>query len=145
MYLYYSILLFFRKVSNLLTGLLLLPVSRNSVWSVVFGVSHKDMLSWHKYTGFLLLLSVLGHATLWCLAYESYGFFPQELFTLLDRQFHGYNFTVPLAMWTFFAALILIGVLANQSVRQANYDLFYVAHHFSLVFFLVMLWHAVSE
>eukprot|EP01036_Dinobryon_divergens_P024395 gene24395-32842_t len=91
------------QVSNLLTGLLLLPVSRNSVWTIVFGVSHKIMLGWHKYTGVLVLVSTSVHAILWCFAYSAYGYFPQELFSISDRQFHPYNFTVPLAVLGFVA------------------------------------------
>ena len=102
------------------------------------------MLGWHKYTGALLLVSTSAHAILWCFAYSSYGYFPQELFSVADRQFHAYNFTVPLAVLGFVAMVLFVGVCATLSVRQANYDFFYIAHHASLIAFLVMLWHAVS-
>jgi len=130
------------QVSNLLTGLLLLPISRHSVWTVVFGVSHKDMLSWHKYTGASLVLSTCLHAILWCVAYAQYGYFPQELFTLMDRKFHGYNFTVPLAMIGFVVMLVCMALMSVEPIRRANYDLFYIAHHASIFLFFVMLWHA---
>lgn len=101
------------------------------------------MLGWHKYTGTLLLVSISAHAILWCVAYSAYGYFPQELFSIADRKFHAYNFTVPLAVLCFVAMVLFMGVCATLSMRQSNYDLFYVAHHFSMVVFLVMLWHAV--
>jgi len=101
------------------------------------------MLSWHKYTGAGLVVSSFLHAILWCVAYAQYGYFPQELFTLMNRNFHGYNFTVPLAMIGFAVMLVCMGLLAVEPVRRANYDLFYIAHHASIFLFFVMLWHAV--
>lgn len=133
------------QVTNLLTGLLLLPVSRNSVWSILFGVSYKDLLEWHKYVAAAMVVSTILHAVLWCFAFTDYGYFPEEIFTIVGRKFHDYNFTVPLATLTFILVIICMGVLTWQPFRKTHYDVFYLAHHVSLLLFFVMLWHAVSE
>ena len=57
-------------------------------------------------------------------------------------KFHQDNFTVPTAILTSIAALLFMGLGTQYAVRRSCYELFYYAHHFSIIFFLVMLWHA---
>ncbi len=58
--------------------------------------------------------------------------------------FHKDNFTVPLGILTGWAMFVFMGVGAMESVRRWNYDLFIYLHHFNMIVFLTMLWHAVS-
>jgi len=57
-------------------------------------------------------------------------------------KFHQDNFTIPTAVLTALAALVFMGLFTQYAIRRASYELFYYAHHFSIIFFLVMLWHA---
>ena len=41
--------------------------------------------------------------------------------------------------------IIAFGIFGHYTIRRANYDLFYWVHHFSMIFFLVMLWHATMS
>ena len=43
---------------------------------------------------------------------------------------------------SFWLTFLLVGLGSLEAVRRWNYDLFYYLHHFVLVLFLMMLWHA---
>jgi predicted ferric reductase len=131
------------QIANCVAGLLILPVTRNSVWSLVFGVSWESIISFHQYMGWLLLLVIFMHMLLWWGVYVQQDTFPHDIFAV-PMEYHSDNFTVPLAVIGFIVLLICMGALAQEWVRRANYELFYWAHHFAAVFFLIMLWHAVS-
>ena len=90
-----------------------------------------------------MMLSVVIHMCLWWVVYSQQGSFPSDIFSV-PMTFHADNFTVPLAVLTTLCMLILMGALGTYIVRRANYDLFFIAHHFSVIIFLVMLWHSVK-
>ena len=54
---------------NMVTGWLLLPLSKNSVWSHLFGVSCKSLIVWHTYLGGFMMSLVVLHALLWSQVY----------------------------------------------------------------------------
>jgi hypothetical protein len=51
-------------------GLLVLPVSRNSLWSHVFGVSWESMLIYHKYLGGTFIFIILAHMFSWWVVFD---------------------------------------------------------------------------
>jgi hypothetical protein len=59
----------------MVTGLLVLPVTRNSVWTVLLGVSWENLVAYHQILGYLLLLLVLTHMFLWWSVYAQQGTF----------------------------------------------------------------------
>ena len=63
---------------------------------------------------------------------------------IIQAQFHFDNFTVPMAQILAVFMFAFMGVMSWFSVRRWNYDLFYFLHHFFVVVFLMVLWHAVS-
>ena len=73
------------QVANMVTGLLVLPVTRNSVWSAVFGVSWESMLAYHQVLGYLLLALVVLHAMLWWVVYGQLGYFPHDIFAVPQK------------------------------------------------------------
>lgn len=132
------------QVANMVTGLLVLPVTRNSVWHVVIGVSWESMIKYHRYLGYLLGSLVMAHMGLWWKVYAQQDTFPHDIFAV-PQEYHSDNFTIPLAVLTVFLSIILIFTLSLPIIRRANYDLFYWSHHFSLCVFLLMLWHSTMS
>ena len=144
------------QVSNLLAGLLVLPVSRRSLWAAALGVSWESALWFHQYLGWAFMACVVAHAGFWYKVYAQQGFLPHDVLAAPmdfpsngnpdpDANPHGDNFTVPLATVTAAAMLIGIGVLAQPPVRRRAYELFYYAHHISLAVFVMALWHATGS
>ena len=132
------------QVANAITGLLILPVSRNSIWSLVFGIPGEAMIAYHKIMGGLWFLVVLAHMFLWWTTFDRIGYLPKAVFSV-PSPYHPDNFTIPLSILTFFIAVILMGVLSNYWVRKYYHELFYWSHHFAMVMFFVMLWHATMS
>lgn len=132
------------QVANMVTGLLVLPVTRNSVWHVLLGTSWETMIAYHHYFGYLLISLVITHVGLWWKVYSQKGTFPHDIFAV-PQTYHADNFTVPLAVVSTVTMLVAMGGLSHYIVRRANYDAFYWAHHISLVVFLVMLWHSTMR
>jgi len=129
------------QVANMVTGLLVLPITRNSVWHVIIGVSWESMIKYHRYLGYLLGCLVMAHIGLWWKVYAQQDTFPHDIFAV-PQEYHADNFTIPLAVLTVIISIVLIFTLSLPIIRRANYDLFYWAHHFSLCVFLLMLWHS---
>ena len=129
------------QVLNVCMGLLIMPISRNNIWSVVFGVSWEAMLRFHQYMGGIFGLLIACHCFTWWKVYSQQGFFPHDIFAV-PQQFHPDDFTVPLAVFTSICMLCIFYPLCSQYIRRSNYDLFYIIHHFSIVIFFMMLWHA---
>ena len=132
------------QVANAVTGLLILPVSRNSIWSLVFGIPGEAMIAYHKMMGILWFVVVFAHMLLWWVNFDQNGYFPKAIFHV-PSPYHNDNFTIPLSILTFFIAIILMGVFSNSWIRKYHHELFYWSHHFSLILFFVMLWHATMS
>ena len=63
-------------------GLLLLPVSRNSVWSQLCGISCEALVKYHILLGYLVLFLVAIHILLWWRVYSQQGSFPKDVFSV---------------------------------------------------------------
>jgi hypothetical protein len=130
------------QTASLVLGLLLLPVTRNSVCCLVFGVSHSVAIKFHILLGILFLTLILTHAFLFWKVFSAKNQFPHDIFSV-PTVVHANNPTIPLMQLT-----IMVLFLATAfpslfpSVRRKNYELWYYLHHFFVVLFLVVLWHA---
>jgi len=135
------------QVANVVCGLLVLPVSRNSVWALVFGVSYEGLIKWHTYLGGAFMIIVALHMFLWWAAWddETIDAFPENIFSVPLKNWHTDNFTVPLAQVTSLFMWILMGGGAFWTVRRLYHELFYWTHHFAVVIFFVMTWHATMS
>jgi hypothetical protein len=142
------------QVGNLVSGLLILPVSRHSLWSHCLGVSWEALLWLHQLLGWAFLAIGVSHAALWYYKFDLLGYLPRDWLNA-PLQFpsngndaappHGDNFTIPLAMVTFAAMLVAVGVLALPIVRRRHFEVFYYSHHIALAFFVTSLWHATGS
>jgi predicted ferric reductase len=132
------------QIANLITGVLVLPVTRNSVWHRLFGISFDSMIKYHIYLGYSLLTTVACHVGLWWIVYSENDSFPHDILAI-PQIYHKDNFTVPLAVITSILMFAIMGILSHHVVRRLCYELFYYSHHFALVIFLMMLWHSTMS
>ena len=67
------------QVANVVMGLLVLPVSKNSFWNPLFGVSWESTIVYHQIMGYTLLLVILGHMFAWWYVYSEQNSFPGDI------------------------------------------------------------------
>ncbi|KAK3257967.1 hypothetical protein CYMTET_32964 [Cymbomonas tetramitiformis] len=162
----------FGQVGNLLLGLLILPVARNSMWTTVFGVSWESVLFVHIYLGYMLLVVIMCHIGCWwttwdgistysdCYSedgscgdifpeniYRILGYFPTNSFSkqqMDDENMYSDNFTIALATYITFPMFIINGVFSHYTVRRRNFELFYFSHYYFMAVYIMILWHATS-
>lgn len=132
------------QVANVVVGLLVLPVTRNSAWTWVLSLSREGIMIYHQVLGYTLLLVIGSHMILWWMVFIENNSFPHDILAV-PMDYHADNFTIPLAQVTFLIMLMVYGVLTYSTIRRRYYKIFYYFHLFSLVVFLVMLWHATMS
>jgi hypothetical protein len=124
-------------------GFLVLPVTRNSIWTHVFALSWENTIRYHILLGYSFLMIVLLHAIYWWKVFVQEPDHTFNPFSVPLASIYMDDFTVPLASHTAVATVIVMGGLSLHAVRRKCYELFYYSHHLFMVIFLVMLWHAV--
>ena len=67
------------QVANVVIGLLVLPVSKNSFWNPLFGVSWESTIIYHQIMGYTLLLVLLAHMFAWWYVYSEQHSFPSDI------------------------------------------------------------------
>jgi hypothetical protein len=63
-------------MANVLMGLLALPVSRNSIWAELVGISWEIGISLHRLLGYAFLAVGLAHMGFWWSVWADAGTFP---------------------------------------------------------------------
>ena len=125
-------------------GLMVLPVSRNSLWSHVFGLGWEAMVRFHKVAARCFLVTVCIHMFSFWVVFSQKNVFPQAIFGS-PNGFITDNLTIGI-MSTFFIFFVLplMGVLTLNYVRRRYFEVFYFSHFFSMVLFCATIWHAAS-
>eukprot|EP00854_Cymbomonas_tetramitiformis_P020666 gene20666-24769_t len=158
----------FGQMANLVMGMLILPVARNSIWTTVFGVSWESTLKVHIYLGYSLCILVAAHIGCWWGVWQGMNaeigkIFPENIFrirnyypnngqtkAMMDGDVPGGfgtsdNFTIALATYTTLVGALVFGVLTHYKIRRNFFELFYYSHYYFLVVFVMVLWHANSS
>lgn len=111
------------RLSNVLLGLLLLPVSRNSALGACLGVSYEHLIFFHVVLGNAALATMFGHfvlSTSWAFARAS---------------------TVVVGVVSLIAVPALV-YTARPSFRRRKWDIFKRVHCLSLPLVIAVLWHS---
>mmetsp|Transcript_20346 Transcript_20346/g.40351 ORF Transcript_20346/g.40351 Transcript_20346/m.40351 type:complete len:969 (-) Transcript_20346:201-3107(-) len=123
------------SLCKVVLGFVVLPVVRNSVWCVAFGLNRNSLIRVHQWTGNVFLLLVLAHGVLMAVATSRVKKNPLTAFPS--------NFTVGLVLAATCLAFVSMGLLARDCVRRAAYEVFLVAHLVTFgIFIIAVLWHA---
>lgn len=98
---------------------MILPVSKNSVWSELFGLSYESMVQYHKYMGGLFFAICFTHMFLWWKVYQQkYGSSWSDNIIAIPSIYHKDNFTIPLASITFVFLVVFMGLGSMYFVRR---------------------------
>jgi hypothetical protein len=123
------------SLCKVLLGFLVLPVVKNSVWCVAFGLNRSSLIKCHQWTGNTFLVMVMVHIGLMA---GATGHANKNPLTAFPE-----NFTVPLMLGATVLVFVSMGVLARDFVRRVAYEVFLVAHLLTYGAFIVtVLWHA---
>jgi len=132
------------QTANVVCGLLILPVSRNSIWSLVFGVSYESLIVYHKCIAVVFFIVVTLHMVLVWRVYYTKHTWPKDVLSVPTR-YHSTDFTIPSASISYFIMVICMGACATEIVRRRHHEIFWFAHRFSIILFLIVLWHATMS
>eukprot|EP00050_Salpingoeca_kvevrii_P019098 m.82450 g.82450 ORF g.82450 m.82450 type:complete len:853 (+) comp8261_c0_seq5:72-2630(+) len=135
----------FGHLTTLAMSFLLLPVTRNSAWIAIFGISFERAVKYHRALGVVTWVFVTIHMMLWDIKWLYDGSLGSNILTLdnleiMPNMFHYDNFTVPMVEFAW--AILTIMVSLALWKRRDNYELFYYVHQFGIIFYLVAIAHA---
>lgn len=125
-------------------GLMILPVSRNSLWSHVFGISWEAMVRFHKVVARGFLFTVLIHMLSFWVAFSEKGVFPQAIFGSPNGWVEDNETISVMSFLVIFLVLPGMGVLTLNFFRRKHFELFKFTHFVSAVLFCAVIWHAAS-
>ena len=106
----------------------LFPITRNSIFLVLFKGSFQNALLVHKYLAMLLLLSVIIKFVM-ILIYFNYSF----LFTFLNITTGGSALMGTIAT----ISMLLLGVFSIKQLREKCFEVFYYSHKFFVIISLI--------
>lgn len=133
-------------VCNVIMGLLILPVSKNSYLTYVFNISWEAMIFYHRILGCLFYVMIAIHMFLWWAFWDQETqTFPNDILAVPLHKWHTDNFTVPLATIVYMGMLVFMGLFALPPVRRQFYEVFQYGHYFLVVVFMMVLWHATMS
>ena len=113
---------------NLNLASVLLPITRNSIWSVLFKLSHINIRYLHKFMSILCIISVIIKIIV-VLCYKDFNY----LFILQNETTGG----SPLAGTIATFAFILMGVLSISHIRNNFFEVFYYSHKILFVIIII--------
>ena len=147
----------FGQLATLSMSLMMFPVTRNSMWDSVFGVSYEQNLKFHRYMGTLSYVFSTMHGLIWSIKWAFQDIFWSNLFNFsslavanLDSPydpllgynpyFHPVNFTIATAdlAWILMTIMIFFALLS----RRQNYEYFYYTHQLAIGVLINVIIHA---
>ena len=113
----------------------LLPITRNSIWIILFKISYDRIVNIHKFIAILCLISVIVKL----IAVVIYINFP-FLFIVYNADTAG----SPLAGTLSSLAMLLSSILAVPVIRKNFFEVFYFSHKFLFIFAIATgIWHYI--
>jgi len=123
-------------------GVMILPVSRNSIWSKLLDYPWDGMIKFHKWMSITFLAISTGHMIAFWFCFKSLHIFPEAIFKS-PNAYSPEDATIGMMSGlVFFVLLPVFGILTLDWVRRSQFELFYYTHMLSSVVFLATLWHA---
>eukprot|EP00455_Lapot_gusevi_P053492 TRINITY_DN834_c0_g1_i3.p1 TRINITY_DN834_c0_g1~~TRINITY_DN834_c0_g1_i3.p1 ORF type:complete len:1190 (-),score=250.86 TRINITY_DN834_c0_g1_i3:81-3254(-) len=123
-------------VLELNIGMLILPVSRYSLWSFLFGLSFERMVQYHRYLARVVGIVMFVHLVLWWAVWARAGVLIECIFSMEAAGYDG-------ILWGEFAFIcgLIIFITAYPTVRRLYFEVFFYAHHFYILFFVFAILH----
>ncbi|PSK37292.1 hypothetical protein B9Z65_2034 [Elsinoe australis] len=145
-------------LTDVLMGLIILPVSRTSVLSRVLHLSPSSLLTFHQLVGYLFFLAVVLHTIFFyswvpIFARAPQGSVTKEAFaidnptiTQSESLRRGpYSMSVLASGMLAFIIFVAIIITSLPYARRKRYNTFYITHAFSILFFILTCLHASTD
>lgn len=132
----------FGHMANLFAALLLLPVTRNSMWVEIIGIPFERAVKYHRWAGVVVFFSVTAHMLVWWVNWSNSGTLLHNIFSSQNIP-HTDNWSIPMVELSWLGAAVMV-LLSQNYFRRHRFELFYYTHHFFIVFFITGLIHAWS-
>ena len=134
----------FGHLAELNLCLVLLPVPRSSLWQSVFRIPVDRLIPHHQTCGWVLALSMCGHAGCWLVKWVELH--KLKVCISLDYQRCG---TRAGMLWSGLALMIVSAVLFCTALpcirRRVPFEVFYWAHHLYLALIPLAVYHSITS
>ncbi|KAF2222765.1 ferric reductase like transmembrane component-domain-containing protein [Elsinoe ampelina] len=145
-------------LTDVLMGLIILPISRTSVLSRTLQLSPGSLLTFHQWIGYLFFLAVTLHTVLFYAWVPIFALAPED--SALKEAFAIDNPTVshsesvrrgPYSMSVLasgmlsFVIFVAIIITSLPVARRKRYNVFYITHGLSILFFIFTCMHASTD
>jgi hypothetical protein len=101
---------------------IMLPVTRNSIWTVLIGISYERAIRFHRYMAYLTMVTLLVHGVGMWVAYADNGTLEYATTFAIS----------PVTKWSnlsgMLALLCFLVMATTQLVRRTHWELFYYVH-----------------
>ena len=135
-------------MTNLLSALLLFPVSRTGLWVDVFGVPYDRCIKYHRLLGLLAYVLVTLHAWVWWNKWASEGSLGANILSFNSISISPSrgtlrDFTIPIVEFAWF--LLTASLLSALLLRRKLYPIFRYTHQYiGAIYYVAALLHAWS-
>lgn len=123
-------------------GVMILPVSRNSIWSAVLNYPGEQMLKFHKWAAGMFIVLSFGHLFAFMGVFASLGELPDAL-VVSPNTYRSQDSTIGMmAGVVVFIVIPVFCVGTLNVIRRRYFEVFYFTHFASGILFLSVIWHS---
>ena len=129
-------------VNMLNIALVILPVSRDSLFQKIFSIPFEQGLVYHR----ILARSIIFFVTLHGLSWYGYWIYHEITNTVCDVAFCSISSALSIQAITGLISWILLMILASfalEFIRRKYFELFYVTHHIFILFIIMAVFHSL--
>jgi predicted ferric reductase len=123
-------------------GVMVLPISRNSIWAVMLDYPPEQMLKFHRWSAIMFLTLAASHTIAFMGVFGSLGEFPKAMMQSPNSYREEDSTIGMMSGVVFFIVIPVFCVLTMNYVRRNYFEVFYFAHFCSGILFLATLWHS---
>lgn len=114
-------------------GLILLPVTRNSIWITIFKLTHKEFILSHRIMAIMCIVTIIIKFIVILFNYEPY------FLIIIKNELTGGS---PLAGTLSTFSAILMGLFSMRNIIKIKYETFYFTHRIlSIITVATAIWH----
>lgn len=123
-------------------GVMILPVSRNSVWSSVLNYPGEQMLKFHKWAAGMFLVLSFGHLFAFMGVFASLGELPAAMI-VSPNTYRSQDSTIGMMSGVVVFIVIPVFCVGTMNIiRRRYFEVFYFTHFASGILFLAIIWHS---
>ena len=124
-------------------GVMILPISRNSIWTTLMNYPGEQMIKFHRWAAIMFLVLAFSHTIAFFGVFHTLGEFPAAIMQS-PNSYRREDSTIGMMSGVqFFIVIPAFCILTLNHIRRHYFEVFYYVHVFtSGIFFLATLWHS---